>query len=71
MPSPTHQRERRVQADVRYFENVESIRASLEEIAVLARFVRKWTPWIVGGAATFWPAFGHLWDAILKAKGSG
>src|SRR5215831_16638002 len=32
-----------VTADARYFDNVESIRASLEEIATLATYVRKWT----------------------------
>jgi hypothetical protein len=53
--------------DARYYDNVESIRASLEEIARLAGFVRKWTPWLVGAIGIAYPAIGHVITAISVA----
>jgi hypothetical protein len=49
-----------VTADARYFDNVESIRASLEEIATLATYVRKWTPWVIAVIGVAYPTIGKL-----------
>jgi hypothetical protein len=51
---------RQVTADARYFDNVESIRASLEEIAMLAKYVRKWTPWVIAAVGVLYPTVGKL-----------
>lgn len=57
---PPAQTRKAVAADQRYFDNVESIRASLEEIAALATVVRRWTPWLVAAVGVLYPTVGKI-----------
>lgn len=59
----------RGQADLAYYDNVESIRASLEEIAKLAKFVRIYTPYVIGGIGILYPTFGKIVQAVAQAHG--
>lgn len=65
-PTPANGRSN---ADAAYYDNVESIRASLEELAKLAKFIRQWTPYLVGVVGVLYPTFGKIVQAVGQAHG--
>lgn len=46
--------------DAQFRDNVDSIRASLEEIAGFATTVKKWTPWVVAFIGIAYPTIGKI-----------
>ena len=68
-PYKTPQSRRKPATEAEYYDNVESIRASLEEIAKLAAFVRKWTPYLIGAIGVLYPTFGKIVQAIGQHAG--
>ncbi len=50
--------------DAKFRDNVASIRASLEEIASLATFVRKWTPWLIAVVGVAYPTLGKIIQSV-------